>query len=71
MAKPVMIAKRSKPDWTVWYTTHDTDEHASMQVLGSVTIQDALNEAITALDASHRGWYIITKIEKDALPPDC
>jgi hypothetical protein len=63
MAKPIVIAKREGPDWVIDYTNNDTGEAASMSVIGSPTIDDALKEARTSLDAALKDWYVITRIE--------
>lgn len=62
MTKPIVVAKRPGSDWTVWYTEHESGEELSLSVFGSPTIEDALYEARTSLNAKRQGWYTITKI---------
>ena len=62
MAKPVVVAKREGPDWLIDYTDNNTGEPASMSVFGSPTIDDALKEAQSSLDATLKDWYTITRI---------
>jgi hypothetical protein len=63
MGKPLVIAKRPGPEWSIDYISHDTDEEHSMSVFGSVTISDALQEARSSLDALMKDWYTITSIK--------
>jgi len=66
MAKPIVIAKSPSPNWTIRYFDNDTGERASMQVIGSPTIDDALKEAKQSLDAARRD-YTIMEIKLDPI----
>lgn len=63
MAKPIVVAKRQGPDWTVCYTEHESGEELFVSVFGSPTIEEALQDARASLDANHQGWYTITKVQ--------
>lgn len=63
MAKPIVVAKREGPEWCVVYIDNNTDEEESMSVYGSPTIEDALLEARSSLNANHSDWYTIVGVE--------
>jgi hypothetical protein len=63
MAKPLVIAKREGPEWSVAYIDKNNDTIETMSIYGSPTIEDALKEARASLDATHSDWYTITGAE--------
>ena len=72
MPKPIVVAKREGPEWCVVYTDDATHEENTMSVFGSPTIEDALQEARSSLNANRADWYTIVGIEliNEALAED-
>jgi hypothetical protein len=62
MAKPVVIAKRPGPEWVIFYDDNDRQEASTCTVLGSPTIDDAIEEARTSLNEKGTDWYTITSV---------
>lgn len=61
MAKPILIAKKPGPEWSVSYIAQS--EPNMVSVYGSATIEDALADVRQALRAEFQDDYSITGIQ--------